>query len=76
MINGGNDMRKMLSVLTLITSVSMLCSCGTDIAMPEDEDGSVIYVSPADQAETESASEEEVTTSGAKADVKFFVSIN
>ncbi len=72
MKNGGNDMRKILSVLTLIASVSMLCSCGTDIAMPEDEDGSVIYVSPADQAETE----EEVTTEGAKADVKFFVSIN
>ena len=53
----------------------MLCSCGTDIAMPEDENGSVIYVSPADQAETEAASEA-ATTTPQKADMKFYVSIN
>ena len=67
-------MRKFLLVLTL-GALSMLCSCGTDIAMPEDENGSVIYVSPADQAETEAASEA-ATTTPQKADMKFYVSIN
>ena len=68
-------MRKFLFVLTLCGAVSMLCPCGTDIAMPEDENGSVIYVSPADQAETEAAPEAETTTPQ-KADMKFYVSIN
>lgn len=71
-------MRKLL-VLTAVTVVTAcLCSCGTELTMPEDEyeNGSVIYVSPADSSGTETVTVEEITTTESKANMNFFVSIN
>lgn len=69
-------MRKFLILSTLCVTAALLGSCGTDIEMPEDKNGSVIYVSPADQSETEANAAEETTTAPQKADMKFYVSIN
>ena len=67
---------RVLAAVTVVTA--SLCSCGTEITMPEDENGSgsVIYVSPADSSGTEIVTEEETTTTESKANMNFFVSIN
>ena len=71
-------MRKILALAAVTVITAVLCSCGTEITMPEDENenGSIIYVSPADSSGTETVTEDDITTTESKADMKFFVSIN